>query len=128
MNIIEILKEKYNLAPDSYYEESPYGKSDHNLRINHEKEYYLPFYNKWQKYTAENHYGCMGLGYPMVEIWYSVLDEFLEYVLKQCPDFKICQIAVKFGYIKIYLDGVTEDIKDDCWKLSSLLSDKFLIY
>jgi len=128
MNIIEQLKTKYNLAPDSYYTSSPYGKSDPNLRINHEKEYYLPFYDKWIKYTAENHYGPGGLGYPLPEVFYAVLDEFLEYVLKECPDFKICQIKLKFGSVRAYLDGVSDKIKNECWQLTSLLSDKYLVY
>lgn len=128
MNIIEQLKEKYNLAPNSYYTSSPYGKDDKLARENHTNNYYQPFYDKWIKYTAENHYGPGGLGYPLPEVFYAALNEFLEYVLKECPDFKICQIKLKFGSVRAYLDGVSEKVKDECWELEKLLSDKHLIY
>lgn len=128
MNIIEVLKEKYNLSPNSYYFSSPYGNYDENLRKEHQEKHYKPFYNKWIKYTEENWYGPGGLGFPMPENWYAVLDEFLEYVLKECPEFKIHQLKIKFGGARIYLGNVNKKIQDECFGLEELLFDKHLIY
>lgn len=128
MNIIEQLKEKYNLSPDSYYTESPYRKEDSAAYDKHMKECYQPFHDKWIKYTEKNWYGPDGLGFPLPEVFYRALDEFLEYVLKECPEFKILQIKIKFGAYRGYYQGLTEKIQEENRELQNLLTDKFLIY
>ncbi len=100
--IAEQLIKKYNLAADSYYTESPYTQK-YSLNSQEVKENYLAgSYNngdlqvKWEKHIPEGWYG-FDLGYPVPSVWYKVIDEFLDYVQEQCPDFKILQQKCKFG-------------------------------
>ena len=127
--IIEELTKKYSLAPDSYYTESPYGKdNDGLLRKEHEEKYYIPFRDKWDKHTEKGWYGARGLSFPLPIVFYSVLDDFLEYVKKECPDFKLLQAKIKFGGVRLHLDNITPKVEEECYQLEDLLFDKFLIY
>lgn len=133
--IVEELKIKYNLEPNSYYLHCPYKSKLGNKELQNEfNELFSTFCKKWDKYTEQNWYGCGGLGFPMPIIWLKVLDEFLDYILKECPDFKILQLKTKFGSIRIYLNLNSEDIdknkqiQKEINLLEELLFDKFLIY
>ena len=126
---LEAIKKKYNLSENSYYTKSPYGKSETVEDLEeHNRKFYVPFRDKWRKHTAEGWYGPEGLGYPMPEIWYSALDEFLEEILKEFPDFQIHQIKIKFGGVRIYLAGISEKAREDCREMERVLFDKHLIY
>ena len=121
--IIQDLQTKYCLSPDSYYKE---GVNPYKVAISFEDTAaYESFKKKWMPFTEAGWYGPTGLGYPMPRIWYQVLDEFLDWCLTTEPNFKILQIAVKFGYVKIYLVGIDWKIT---LELTRLLSDKKLIY
>lgn len=126
-SIIDVLTQKYELKSNAYYTKYP-SDPDGTANQYHHDNHYRPFYDKWIKYTEEGWYGPAGLGYPMPEIWYSVLDEFLTYVLNECPNFKILQIKIKFGELRIYLEHINEKIASECSALETLLSDSHLIY
>ena len=122
-DIIQRLVLKYSLKPDSYYKKdvNPYkvAASFEDMAA------YETFKKKWMGATEAGWYGPQGLGYPMPRVWYAVLDEFLEWCRAENPDFKILQLAVKFGRVKIYLLGVDSKITIE---LSGPLFDKKLIY
>ncbi len=129
MDIIEQLIEKYGLAPDSYYTESPYKEQNTAdiassvLCFNREQELSA----KWKDRIVERYYG-ISLGYPVPLNWFDVIDDFLEYVERTDPDFGIYQVKIKFGQMRCYLSNVSEETQGYIRQLETLLSDKFLIY
>jgi hypothetical protein len=126
MNIIEKLTKKYNLAPDSYYTESPYKNSSLvGYPEASVKEKLLKI--KWAAHIPVNHYG-FSLGNPTPEVWFKTIDEFLDYVVWECRDFEILQVSIKFGRLKLNLGKITKEIQSEVGQLKDLLSDKFLIY
>jgi hypothetical protein len=69
-----------------------------------------------------------GLGNPTPSVWYTVLDQFLEYVKEIDPNFKILQIKIKFGGLRLYLDSKNKQIQEMCRELEEVMTDKKLIY
>ncbi len=126
-NIIQVLTKKYNLAAGSYYKSSPYSADTKTIGFSlvtpREKELRA----KWSNYVQEKWYG-ISLGQPTPEIWFDVLDEFLEYVRANNSEFKILQIKVKFGAARIYLENISEESRGFANQLENLLSDKLLVY
>lgn len=109
--IVNRLKDKFNLESDSY--------SDYRLMPATSLE--LSWIN-----ISEGFYG-FDLG-AIPSVWITVLDQFLNDVEKKFPEFKIQQIKVKFGGIRIYLEGVDEETSDLANKLGNLLYDRRLVY
>jgi len=85
----------------------------------------LLFY-KWAYRVGKGWYG-FALG-NVPRVWTDVLDEFLEWMEKQRPDFEIHQVKMKFRRLKLYLGTKTdlfipdEKICAEISKLEKLLS------
>ena len=122
MSIISELKEKYQNRLSKM--EAPRKPNDFNPSL------YL--FQKWAYKVPKGWYGFDLDGAPF--IWGQIIDDFLEYVQKYCPDFEIQQIKVKFGGLRMYLNFPTNyaraanmlncEISD----LENWLSDERLVY
>lgn len=123
MDIIEQLKQKYNLAPDSYYTKSPYSMDLYGKASPREVE----LRNKWKDYVPPRWYG-ISLGEPTPPVWFDVLDEFLDYTKEKHLNFKILQIKIKFSNLRMYLENISPPTQKLVYELENLLSDKYLIY
>lgn len=123
MNIIEILKQKYNLAPDSYYTKSPYSM-DLYCKTNPRE---IELRKKW-KFHIPPKWSGISLGEPTPIIWFEVIDEFLDYVKEKHLNFKILQIKIKFSNLRMYLENISPPTQKLVYELENLLSDKYLIY
>jgi hypothetical protein len=135
MNKAQELIETFKLSPNSYYPEdvNPYdfrtGKStDMDNTLEEQERLYKEAKEKWKDFIYPKCYGWGGLGNPTPSIWYTVLDQFLEYVKEIDPDFKILQIKIKFGGLRLYLDSKNEQIQEMCRELEEVMTDKKLIY
>jgi hypothetical protein len=118
---------QYNLKENSYYAESPYtNRNDADDLVARERTKQLQ--EKWKSHIPPRWYGFKGVGTPVPLYWFSVIDEFLDYVKSVCPDFEIHQIKLKFGGIRIYLDKITPEIAQDIKLLHNVLHDEYLIY
>ena len=59
-------------------------------------------FQNWAYRVEKGWYG-FALGEFVPYVWTNILDEFFNYVEIKCPDFKIHQVKIKFGGIRIYL-------------------------
>ena len=115
---------KYNLKKDSYYTESPYVKF-HNLADKRTDE--LQF--KWENHIPDGWYGFLGLGNPTPLVFLDAIDEFLDYLKTQDENFKIYQIKIKLGGLRMHLGSdKIENLNEMINKLCDVMSDKFLVY
>lgn len=123
MKVDELIK-KYNLEQNSYCSDlTPNNPKFYDDAIQKEQD----LQNKYRDRIAKGYYGiCMGT--PTPSVFYDVIDEFLEYVAEKCPDFKICQTKLKFGSLRLYIEGVTQEIQQECYFLEKVLFDEKLIY
>ncbi len=117
------LIKKHNLLPNSYYQsgESPYSN---RLFVVHPKEEALK--EKWKSRVSQGWYGFSLT--PCPELWFDVLDEWLNEAVKSNPNLEILQISVKFGYLKCYLKNISEEAQQSLRLLVEVLGDKLLIY
>ena len=135
MNKAQELIGAFNLSPNSYYPEdvNPYdfrtGKStDMDKTLEEQEKLYKEAREKWKAHVPEGWYGWGGLGNPTPSKWYTVLDQFLEYVKEIDPDFKILNIKIKFGGLRLYLNSKNEEVYEMCRELEAVMTDKKLIY
>ena len=70
----------------------------------------LLFY-KWAYRVGKGWYG-FALG-NLPRVWTDMLDEFLIWLEKQCPDFEIHQIKMKLGGLRFYVGTKTEFVIPD---------------
>lgn len=113
-SLAEKLIKKYKLARDTY------------VVHNSSSEQYNKLFAKWKYKIEARWYGLELRACP--NVWYNVVDELLEYLSKKSPEFKILQIKLKFGGIRIYLSGVSNAIQDELDKLEDVMFDEKLIY
>jgi hypothetical protein len=116
-DIIKNLKKRYPLID--------YGKpSSHSPTIS--------LFMRWAYRVDKGWYGFDLEGTPY--IWGSIIHDFLSYVESKCPDFKIHQIKLKWGGLRMYLSLNSQDesiVKEVQLKISELeewLTHKNLIY
>lgn len=128
MKAKELIK-KYNLKKDSYYldSENPYKERDEE-EIAFQQEAVRKLQDKWVYHIPKGWYGFLGLGHPTPRIWYAVIDEFLDYVKEQCPEFEILQQKLKFGQYRSYLNKITKEIQSEIYELENVMFDHKLIY
>jgi len=127
MSIANELITKYKLEADSYYLANPYEILDpwgRDVISNRIEELQI----KYQKYVPARWYGLRGLSYPIPLVWLDVIDEYLQYATKECPDLHVLQVKVKYGGIRLYLDNWTDDVRVASYKLGDVLYDSKLIY
>lgn len=85
-------------------------------------------YHKYAAHIPRGWYG-FAVGSPIVPEWMVIIDEVLELLVKNDPEFEIHQIKLKWGRIEFYVSsGVIEDIFDIEDLLSTKLYDEALIY
>lgn len=123
MNIIEQLKTKYNLAPNSYLKENVWLNKLKDSDFEESATEHKRIQDKWEYKRKKDWYG-IEMTNRMPIVFYKAIDEFFDWVLENNPDMKILQVAQKFSWIKIYLDGVDEQTHIYCRELSGLLTDK----
>ncbi len=107
---------KYDLRPNSYV---------YTANFDHKYWFDYLFY-KWKPYIAENHYAFQAL--VSNEIWYRVIDEMLEIIKVDSPNFKIVQIKVKVGGIRIHLENIFDKVFYGVQVIEQVLYDESLIY
>jgi hypothetical protein len=80
---------------------------------------------KWAYRVGTGWYG-FNLGH-IPPVWKDMLDDFLSWLVSQCPDFEIHQIKMKFGALRFYIDThsddktVNETVRAEISKLGNLL-------
>lgn len=83
-------------------------------------------FSKWAYRVGKGWYG-FNLG-DVPRVWTDVLDEFLSWLERQCPDFGIHQVKIKGRGLRIYLGTKTdlfipdERIRSEISQLQNLLS------
>jgi hypothetical protein len=93
---------------------------------------------KWKDFIPKGWYG-FSFGEPLHEDWFSIIDEFLDYLLKlqnegKITGFEIHQIKLKFGGVRFYVSYKCDDeelrefISLQIDRLESTLFDSKLIY
>ena len=129
--ILKIL-EKYKAQRDYYYPgiSNPY-KRDELKNASSEPERKLR--EKWKAHTPPRWYG-FAIGRPCPDSWFSIIDEFLDYLLTCDPNFEIHQIKMKFGRLCFYVaynienDELAEFVRLQIEKLEWTLYDEKLIF
>ena len=125
MTIIEELTQKYNLKPNSYLTDNIWKLKDGEFLDSAARHKQLQ--DKWKHKYGQGWYG-IEMTDRLPVLFYDAVDDFLDWVNKNNPNFEIQQISQKFTWIKIYLDGVDEQTNKYCWKLTELLSDVNIMY
>lgn len=134
---------KYELKENSYYQDDNFPYQERNVleekisnsRLSYEEsrkiidgKRFFELKEKWDLHVEKGWYGFGGLGNPTPNVWYDVLDEFLGWIKTQCPDFKIFQIKIKMGSLRMYIGNVTPEVQEEISKLQMTMFDKKLIY
>jgi hypothetical protein len=125
MTIIEELTQKYNLKPQSYLTSNIWKLKDDEFLDSAARHKQLQ--NKWKHKYGHGWYG-IDMTDRLPILFYDVVDEFLEWVNKNNPDFEIQQIKQKFVDIRIHLGNIDEKTGNYCWDLTDLLSDVNIMY
>lgn len=121
-NIIQKLKTKYQNRLD---------KIDYKNIDNRGFSPNIYLFQKWAYKIPKGWYGFDGI--PCME-WAYIIDEFLEYLLKECPDLEILQQKLKFGGYRCYvnLPNITDKnynrLQNEIKQMENWLFHKNLIY
>lgn len=89
-------------------------------------------YKKWKARVGRGWYG-FALG-SVPRFWVLAIDDFLEYLLMQCPNLEIHQIKIKFGGLRFYVElpdmreQELELLNKEIQELEDWLFDQKLIY
>lgn len=99
--------------------------------LNSQEKIEFKLFDKWNHKIPKGWYGFDLEGTPCV--WWQIIDEFLDEVNKECPDFEIQQVKLKFGQIRCYIQLNTtpeksKEINKEISELENILFDKNLIY
>ena len=140
MNAKQII-EKFGLIRDGYYQfgEDPQKEARdyvNSILESNKDAYWNPYLidpptyryikSKWKDRIKQD---CIGfsMALPTPEVWYVAVDEFLNYVLEKCPDFKILSIVIKAGGVRFNLEGITEEIEKEMEEIEYILFDRKLL-
>lgn len=107
------MKNKYNLKRNEYKTE--------------ELACTMELSEKWDYIRAKGGWYGISLG-SVPASWIIILDEFLSWGLEKCPELRIQQIKIKFGGMRIYLEGLNNEVYDMKTKLEEVFYDKRLVY
>ena len=116
------LIKKHKLKRDKYYKKSPYGQQWGTI-----SEDELKLLANWTPRVAPGWYG-ISIGNPCPISWFRVLDEFFIEVEKYNPEFQICQVKLKLGGLRIYLDKINKETQEAIYLLEGEMFDNNLIY
>jgi len=121
--IIDELKKKYKKR----LEESPCPRSENDFNPT------LFLFQKWAYKVPKGWYGCDLSNAPF--LWALIIDDFLEYLNKKCPDFEIHQIKLKMGGLRFHVDygyfkddADSQQIYNEIDELENWLYDERLVY
>lgn len=117
--MFKTLIEKYNLAQNTY----------ENLPVISNEEYSVwitDFCGKWSSRFAQGYWNFDLM--PLPWIWHAAIDEALDIITEDSPEFKICQIKIKFGGVRFYLIDISGEVFDGIEELESVLQDDSYIY
>lgn len=123
---VETLQEKYKDRLARAAQELK-AEEKHLRRLGHTSDLYLSdlqLFSKWAYRVGKGWYG-FSLGH-IPPVWLNILNEFLEWLEVQCPDFEIHQVKIKFG-LRFYVGTKTsfvipdKKIRGEIQKLEQLL-------
>lgn len=117
--MFEELIKKYNLSANGYSELLVLTSEEY-------AEWITYLFGKWESRIAEYFYGFDLACLP--EVWFKTIDEALDLIAEDSPDFKICQIKIKFGGIRLYLINVSDKVFDGIEELENALYDDSFVY
>lgn len=84
--------------------------------------------NEFREHITKGFYG-FAIGEPIIPEWNKIIKDIVTLCIESDPNFEINQIKLKFGEIRFYCySNVIDDLDDVEYLISSLLSDKSLIY
>jgi hypothetical protein len=122
MEIIKQLTEKYNLSPNSYCKQNIWRGEPSAESV----ERYNKLKQKWQNHVGKGWYGFSLERMPVLV--YDVIDEFLDWLKIEEPNFEIHQIKQKFSYTRIHIGSIKNSNFEVIHKLEDLLVDKNFQY
>jgi len=86
------------------------------------------YLKKYEKYIPDGWYG-FSIGTPTPKEWFEAIDEILELMISNDPNFEIHQIKMKYGAIMFYCNSeVVEDLNDIMMLIMKKMYSKYLIY
>ena len=103
-----------------------------NYDLNSTENFNVNLFDKWIHKIPKGWYGFDLNNVPSV--WEKIIDDFLEELNKECPDFEINQIKLKFFQLRFYVNLNTKDqekikfINKEINELEKNLYSKDLIY
>ena len=105
--MIQNILNKYQISPGNFYPDIPEGENVYTSAYDPEftKECELresELLAKWKHRIPQGWYG-FAFGAPTPLVWFDVIDEFLDYLAEQAPQFEIHQIKMKFGGLRFYV-------------------------
>lgn len=118
-NIFDDLITKYNLKADTYDTHPLMG-------LDFYQEWIKDFKEKWGDRTVEGYWTFDLACLP--ELWYTVIGEAFEIISLDSPNFKIFQVKLKYGGIRIYLEDVSDDTLYSLDELEKVLYESSLYY
>jgi hypothetical protein len=119
MNKAQQIIQKFDLHPNGYeFPTTTIGDHDYVEKL----------HQKHHTHIGEGWSGFADLPNGIPLIWIEAIDQFLQYVKDDYPDFQIQQIKLKYGGVRMYIDGVPDYIQDEVQELVATLHDDQLIY
>ena len=132
---VEKILDKYNLdvnIPDYYKNIDEYLEDNEDVYDSAEFDH--PLLNdralmaKYIDYIPDGWYG-FAIGHPTPYNWNVVINLILELCIKHDPNFRICQIKMKWGGIRFYCESdVIEDLMEIQLTIGDRLYSQKLIY
>lgn len=118
-NIFEDIINKYKLEPNTYEADL--------IGSNEESTVWLEqFREKWQARFVSGYWNLEISGLP--QRWLDAIDEALDLIEIESPEFKIAQIKIKFGGIRINLFDISSQVFYSLQELERVLYDDRFYY
>lgn len=118
-NLFKSLEEKYSLKPNTYSNDTIISVEDYTKWIS-------SLIERWGNRFIHGYYN-LGLC-PLPLRWHCSIWEALEVLEKDSPQFKIAQIKIKFGGLRLYLEDISSDALISVDILETLLYDDCFCY
>lgn len=99
--------------------------ADQQQRIREGKSRYQALVTKWQHKIVPGWYGFDLYDVPLR--WLNIIDDFLDYLHQEDPNFKIHQIKLKFGSLRFYVECQAR-LRQEIAELENHLVDQGLVF
>ena len=119
ISIFDPIIEKYKLESNSY-------EHDTLVQGNEYEAWLQSFLDKWGGRFIKGYWN-LDVGYLPMR-WCGALDEALDMIAEESPEFGIVQIKIKFGGIRIYLSDISDSISDGVEHLERVLYDDRFVF